>query len=86
MLEEIVSKIREIIDEHLYVDIPSSDINEEDGLQSKVGLDSLEFTELRFQCEKAFNIYISDEDYVPENFSNIKKLSSLIYRLKNKGN
>ncbi|MFT3774347.1 MAG: acyl carrier protein [Minicystis sp.] len=66
----------------LFVEIPEEQIGLDDGLQTVVGLDSIGFSELRILCERKFNVQISDEDYVPENFSSVRRLSTLVTKLK----
>jgi acyl carrier protein len=65
----------------LFVELQEEQIGLDDGLQVVVGLDSIGFSELRILCERKFNVQISDDDYVPENFSSVNRLASLIVRL-----
>ena len=78
---EIVAKLRKLLVEHLFVEIPEEKIGLDDGLQSVVGLDSVGFVELRLLCERFFNVQIADELYTPEHFSSIRRLSALLERL-----
>lgn len=76
--QTITSKIKLILVEKLEVETPPSDISPEDGFLSVLGLDSIGFIELRYQCEDIFGIKISDEDFAPANFMNCAALSAYI--------
>lgn len=78
---EIENKIKKILTNELLVEVPPKKMGLDDGMQTVFGLDSLGFTELRYQCENIFDIKISDEDFTSANFSSIRKLSNLIIRL-----
>lgn len=77
----IESSIKRILVDDLFVTVPQSQIGPDDGLRDVLGLDSLGFTELRSQCEYEFGVTISDEDFVPENFSSVRTLTDLVSRL-----
>ena len=83
MQDEIVAKLRTILVNDLFVEIPENEIGLDDGLRSVVGLDSVGFVELRVLCEKNFKVQIDDDDYTPENFTSIRRLTGLIERLQN---
>lgn len=74
--------IKNILVHDIGVDIQKDEIGLEDGFQLMLGLDSVGFVELRFQCEQTFGITIKDEDFIPNNFKNIAVLSTLVERLK----
>jgi acyl carrier protein len=82
MRDDIVSTIRRMLVNDLFVELPEEKIGLDDGLQTVVGLDSIGFSELRILCERKFNVQISDEDYVPENFSSVNRITNLILKLK----
>ena len=75
------SAIRHMLVNDLFVDLREDQIGLDDGLQTIVGLDSIGFSELRILCERKFNVQISDDDYAPDNFSSIRRLSTLMTRL-----
>jgi acyl carrier protein len=81
MRDQAIQIIKDILINELFVELPVEKIGLDDGLQSVVGLDSLGFVELSFQCEQRFNVKISEADFCPENFSTINKLTNLIQRL-----
>ncbi|APR84482.1 Hypothetical protein A7982_09831 [Minicystis rosea] len=83
MREDTIAKIRRMLVNDLFVEIPEEQIGLNDGLQTVVGLDSIGFSELRILCERKFDVQISDEDYAPENFSSVGRLATLIETLKN---
>jgi acyl carrier protein len=80
MREDLISSLRTIIVNDLFVEIAESQIGLDDGLRTVVGLDSVGFVELRVLCEQRFNIEIDDDDYTPENFTSIRLLADLIDR------
>ena len=82
MREDLISSLRTIIVNDLFVEIAESQIGLDDGLRTVVGLDSVGFVELRVLCEQRFNIEIDDDDYTPENFTSIRLLADLIDRRK----
>ncbi|WP_371574161.1 acyl carrier protein [Streptomyces sp. NBC_01314] len=77
----IEATVKRILVDDLFVSVPQAEIGLDDGLRDVLGLDSLGFTELRAQCEYAFDITIPDEDFVPENFSTVRDLTLLVKRL-----
>ena len=81
MRDDLIAMLKSMLVNDLYVDLPEDQIGLDDGLQSVVGLDSIGFVELRVQCERRFNVQVSDEDYSPENFSSLRRLADLIDRL-----
>jgi acyl carrier protein len=80
-LAEVVAAIRRMLVNDLYVEVPEEKIDLDDGLQSIVGLDSIGFSELRILCERKFGVQIGDDDYVPENFSSVRRVAGLVTRL-----
>ncbi|MBS0266745.1 MAG: acyl carrier protein [Planctomycetes bacterium] len=81
MREDVIETLRKTIVNDLYVEIEPEKIGLEDGLRTVVGLDSIGFVELRVLCEQKFNVEIGEDDYTPENFTSIRRLSELIDRL-----
>lgn len=80
----IENKIKKVLINELLVEVPMEKMGPDDGMQTVFGLDSLGFTELRYQCENIFDVKISDEDFTSANFSSIRKLSELINKLSDK--
>ncbi|MFD1745545.1 acyl carrier protein [Rhizobium helianthi] len=81
----IEDKIKLILVNELFVEMPVDAIGLEDGLRDQVGLDSLGFSELRAQCEVSFGVSISDEHFIPKHFTSVQTLSALIAELQNAG-
>jgi len=79
-------KIKKILIDDLFVDIPLEEIKIDDDLREVIGLDSLSFMELRVQSENFFNIEITDDEFIPENFGTIRKLVAMIKTKKNSSN
>ena len=77
----ITAQVRRMLVNDLFVEVPEEKIGLDDGLQTVVGLDSIGFSELRILCERKFNVQISDDDYVPDNFSSVRRVANLIVRL-----
>jgi len=78
---DLISALRRMIVNDLFVEVAEDQIGLDDGLRTIVGLDSIGFVELRVLCEQRFNVQISDEDYIPENFTSIRLVANLIDRL-----
>jgi len=74
----IVDRIKEIIAERIGLDVEREDIADETGLASMVGMDSIGFVELRFQCEEEFNNKVEDKEFSPANFYSCQTLSRFI--------
>ena len=81
MREDLISALRGMVVNDLFVEIAEEEIGLDDGLRTVVGLDSVGFVELRVLCEQRFNVEIGDDDYTPENFTSIRLLANLIDRL-----
>ena len=79
--DTITAQVRRMLVNDLFVEVPEEKIGLDDGLQTVVGLDSIGFSELRILCERKFNVQISDDDYVPDNFSSVRRVANLIVRL-----
>jgi len=78
----IESTIKKMLVDDVFVSVAPSQIGLDDGLRDVLGLDSLGFVELRSKCEYEFGVTISDEDFVPENFSTVRTLTELVSRLR----
>ena len=76
----IADTIKNILVAHVYVEVPTDQMGEQDSLRDVLGVDSLGFVELRVQVEEAFDITISEDDFTPEHFATIASLTSLIER------
>jgi acyl carrier protein len=79
--DDLISALRHLIVNDLFVEIPEEQIGLDDGLQSVVGLDSVGFVELRVLCERRFNVEINDDDFTPANFSSLRRLVQFLDRL-----
>lgn len=84
MNNDHAQQIKNILINELGVDFPADKIGLEDRFQAVLGLDSVGFIELRYQCEQTFSVTIRDEDFVPKNFTNITSLVTLIEQLQAK--
>jgi acyl carrier protein len=81
MRDDLITTLRKMLVNDLFVETPAEQIGLDDGLRTIVGLDSVGFVELRVLCEQRFNVEINDDDYTPENFTSIRLLAQLIDRL-----
>jgi acyl carrier protein len=72
--------LRDILIEHLFIELDKDRILPTYSLRQDLGIDSLGFVELRAQVETRFSIVISDDEFTPENFSTISSLTGLIHR------
>jgi acyl carrier protein len=84
--DDLICALRRMIVNDLFVEIAEEQIGLDDGLQMIVGLDSIGFVELRVLCEQRFNVQINDDDYIPENFSSIRRVANLVDRLQSARN
>jgi acyl carrier protein len=82
--DDIIAAIRKILVNDLFVEMEAESIGLDDGLQTVVGLDSIGFSEMRILLERKFALEVSDEDFVPDNFSSVNRLANLVERLKAK--
>jgi len=73
-----VAVLRRTLVNDLFVELEEDKIGLDDGLQTVVGLDSIGFSELRILSERKFGITISDDDYIPDNFSSVRRIATLI--------
>jgi acyl carrier protein len=78
MRNDVISALKGVLINDLFVEVPEDRIGPDDGLQSVLGLDSVGFVELRVHCERLFGVQISDEDFSPENFRSLRRLAQLI--------
>jgi acyl carrier protein len=78
--QEVIAILKQIVSEKLDLDIPESQIKEEAGFSSEVGVDSIGFIELRYQCEETFKIQVSEEEFGPDNFFSCHTLSEFIVK------
>ncbi len=78
---DIETAIKNILVNDLFVHVSLSDIDIDDGLRDKLGVDSLGFSELRAQCQQIFGVQITDDDFNPKNFSSVRSLAGLINKL-----
>ncbi|EHD23254.1 MULTISPECIES: acyl carrier protein [Brenneria] len=85
-MKNIENTIIGILIDDLFISIPRSDIKTEINMRDGLGLDSLGFSELRAQCEYAFNIKIEDEYFTPQYFDSIQTLTNLISDLTQSAN
>ena len=86
MRDDLISALRRLIVNDLFVEIPEDQIGLDDGLQSVVGLDSVGFVELRVLCERRFNVEINDDDFTPANFSSLRRLAQFLEGLQSSRN
>lgn len=77
-MDEIQDVIRKILVGELFVEASEDELRLDDGLRSKLGLDSLGFVELRVQCEHRFGIRIPDAEFTPKNFMTIRTVCELV--------
>ncbi|AIA69939.1 Cfa-acyl carrier protein [Pectobacterium atrosepticum SCRI1043] len=80
-MKNIENTIIGILIDDLFIGIPRSEIETDINMRDGLGLDSLGFSELRAQCEYAFNIKIEDEYFTPQYFDSIQTLTKLTSEL-----
>ncbi|MBB2162789.1 acyl carrier protein [Gluconacetobacter sacchari] len=74
----IIGKLKDILTEELNIGVPRSEINPDASLASSLGVDSIGFLELRYQCEEVFGFPVSDADFSPQHFSSCSTLADFI--------
>lgn len=82
MGRDIEQELKEILVEDLFVEGPPAEIDEDAGLQSTYGIDSIGFTELKVNCEERFDIRIPSEAFTPEYFATLADLAGLVRDLR----
>jgi acyl carrier protein len=78
--DKTVAVLRRTLVNDLFVELEEDKIGLDDGLQTVVGLDSIGFSELRILSERKFGITIDDDDYIPDNFSSVRRIANLILK------
>ncbi|MBI3688125.1 MAG: acyl carrier protein [Actinobacteria bacterium] len=73
--------VRRILVDDIFVEVPVESMNDDDSLRDVFGLDSLGFVELRVQCQQAFDVKITNDDFTPDNFATIRSVRELVERL-----
>ena len=76
--EQIIESIKRILVDKIDVCVPIYKIDTEAGFASVLGVDSIGFIELRYQCEDIFKIQITDEDFTPTNFTSCSSLATFV--------
>jgi len=74
----VIRKLKEIVSSRLGLDLDQDQIGTDDRLASQVGVDSIGFIELKFQCEEEFSIEITEDEFDPKYFTSCESLSGLI--------
>lgn len=75
---QVESSIKEFIEKHFLRGEDEKSISTEDSLLDSGLIDSTGIFELVAFLEKEFNIEISDEDLVPENFESITLITGMV--------
>jgi acyl carrier protein len=83
--QQIVDRLRHVVATRLDVDISPDRIGLTDGFQSVIGIDSIGFIELKYQCEEEFGIRIQESEFVPDNFLNCDALAGFVLSKLNAG-
>lgn len=82
-VNEIIEHLKKIIFEEMFVQIYPENLDPDTPLfEDGLAIDSVAIVELISLLEEKFDIQFSDEDLVPESFSNLNQLSCLIARKK----
>lgn len=77
------SELKEFLVNDLLVELEPEEINADMSLGNDLSVDSLGFTELMAHVEDMYDIKISDEDFIPENFKSLNAVMDLIQRKMN---
>jgi acyl carrier protein len=76
--ERIEDKIKTMVVERLFLDVPPDDIGDEDPLMEKYDIDSVRLFEIVIGIEDVFGIVIDEADFDVEVFSNVKSIAAYI--------
>ncbi len=80
--DSINQTLRRMLVNDLFIEKPEEQIGVDDDLRTVIGLDSIGFSEIRILSERKFDIEIADDDFNRDNFSTIRRVTSLIMRIK----
>ena len=75
---QIISDLKKILVEDLFVDIPLEEIKENDSLTIDIGLDSVGLIELVTIVQDKYDLHINIEQDVSDHFRNLQSLSKFI--------
>ncbi|MDG6999063.1 MAG: acyl carrier protein [Nitrososphaerota archaeon] len=75
---QIISDLKKILVEDLFVDIPLEDIKENDSFTIDIGLDSVGLIELVTIVQDKYDLHINVEQDVSDHFRNLQSLSKFI--------
>jgi acyl carrier protein len=78
---DVADRIKGILVEDVFVEVPPTEMDEDDSLRDVFGLDSMGFIELRVQCESQFGVTIDDDDFASDNFASIRTVVKLVKQL-----
>jgi acyl carrier protein len=78
MESRITREIKRMLINDLFVEMTEEQIGLDDGLQTKLGLDSVSFVELKLLCEQHFGLAVDDSEFSPENFRSVWVLAQFI--------
>ncbi len=79
--DDCARAIRDMLVNDLHVELKPEEIALDAGLTTVIGLDEASLLELRHLCERRFGVQISDQQFSPENFSTLRRLTYLILEL-----
>ncbi|EFM11534.1 coronafacic acid synthetase, acyl carrier protein component [Paenibacillus curdlanolyticus YK9] len=75
---EMEKALKQFLVSELLVEVPVDEIRTDMGLASELSVDSLGFTELMAHLEDMYDIKISDEEFVPDNFRCLDTVIALV--------
>ncbi|MFD0590159.1 acyl carrier protein [Paenibacillus sp. GCM10027627] len=76
----MIEELKQFMIDELLVERPIDEIGTDMLLGNDLNVDSLGFTELMAYLENKYQIQITDEEFVPDNFRNIDAIVELVNR------
>ncbi len=77
-LSEILSQVKQLLVERLFLDVKPEDIGDDEDLIAKFGIDSVRIFEVVVGLEETFGLSFADEDFSVERFSTARQIAGLV--------
>lgn len=78
MSDRIQDRIKEIIVEHLFLEVKPEEIGDDQDLMAFVENDSVRLFEVVIGLESAFEIQLGDKEFSPKKFSTVNGIAAVV--------